>query len=495
MTNDQDGRLEAGDQILKINGTELLGVSQLEAAQLIKETGSEVTLEVAKNAAAFHGLNGIFNNSSPVASRGRLQHSQSQSLAPLNPVQPPQFRQPPHLVPGMSLPVNPHQTAPSALHSLMQQSVTSAPQLQSHLHSPIPIQEERHYQNISMYRQPTNAPNGGHFVGPPQPHHTSYGSLHTPLNQPVVTQAPNGRPLSTVYTPNMMNRVTSMAQYPTHPGQPPLFRTPHSGSVPALHHWRSNPDNFPSHMMYPGSNGTGPQPVFMRPPHIGPTGRMIMKPAEQQEPIPAVSYRFGPSGYPSSKANDSFNNNLHHTGNAINNNLAMNGVLSTSSIISNNNHHNSSINNNNISSNHNNNSQWPRRTKHASAQEVSSQIDEQSERLRLLRFEELKRKQHELKEAELAEDRLLQEAKTRRQVSCILDLFLQPSASFSPTSTSSLTTHLSSVSHFRMMNPDYELFSLQSITLANVQEKKKKKKERVMFLHLFPSHRLRWKRK
>lgn len=398
----QDGRLEAGDQILKINGIGLLGVSQGEAAQLIKETGSEVTLEVAKNAAASHGLNGIIHNP-PLPPNVRLQHSQSQSLSP-------KFRQPQHLFQGsIGLP-------PSALHPMMQQRVTSAPQLQNHLQSPI-IQEERHYQNISMYRQPLNGglpPNGvikstpnGQFIGPPQPHHTSYGSLHTPMNpnQQIVTQGPNGRPLSTVYPPNMMGRVNSMAQYPTHPGQPPLFRTPHSGSVPALHHWR-NPENIPSHMMYPGSNGTGPQPVFMRPPHIGQTGRMVMKPVEQQEPIPAVSYRFGPSGYPSSKANDSLNNNnVHHTSNTINNNLAMN---STSTILSNNNHN--FINNGN---------QWPRRTKHASAQEISSQIDEQSERLRHLRLEELKRKQLELKEAEFAEDRLLQEAKTRRQVNLI----------------------------------------------------------------------------
>lgn len=434
----QDGRLEAGDQILKINGIGLLGVSQGEAAQLIKETGSEVTLEVAKNAAASHGLNGIIHNP-PLPPNVRLQHSQSQSLAP-------HFRQPQHLMQGsIGLP-------PSALHPLMQQSVTSAPQLQNHLQSPM-IQEERHYQNISMYRQPPNGlpPNGvikstpnGQFVGAPQPHHTSYGSLHTSItpNQQIVTQAPNGRPLSSVYTPNMLGRVSSMAQYPTHPGQPPLFRTPHSGSVPALHHWRSNPDNFPSHMMYPGSIGTGPQPVFMRPPHNGQTGKMVMKPVEQQEPIPAVSYRFGPSGYPSSKANDSINNNnnVHHTSNAINNNPAMN---STSNILPNNNHN--FINNGN---------QWPRRTKHASAQEISSQIDEQSERLRHLRLEELKRKQLELKEAEFAEDRLLQEAKTRRQVNLIS--FMTSLIIISPTLIHfhSLPSQL-----FRMMNPGYEVFN------------------------------------
>merc|ERR1712214_190373 len=43
----QDGRLQAGDQLLACDGQSLVGITQERAAQLMMSTGHVVTLEVA----------------------------------------------------------------------------------------------------------------------------------------------------------------------------------------------------------------------------------------------------------------------------------------------------------------------------------------------------------------------------------------------------------------------------------------------------------------
>ncbi|KRX83473.1 Afadin [Trichinella sp. T6] len=52
----QDGRLQAGDQLLKVNGQSLIGVSQECAAQMMSQSGQVVNFEVAKGAALYNGL-------------------------------------------------------------------------------------------------------------------------------------------------------------------------------------------------------------------------------------------------------------------------------------------------------------------------------------------------------------------------------------------------------------------------------------------------------
>ena len=51
-----DGRLKAGDQLLKVDGQSLIGITQEMAAELMTKTGTIVTLEVAKQAASYNGL-------------------------------------------------------------------------------------------------------------------------------------------------------------------------------------------------------------------------------------------------------------------------------------------------------------------------------------------------------------------------------------------------------------------------------------------------------
>lgn len=57
-----DGRLQAGDQLLEVDGHSLLDKSQEQAAQLMQRTGPIVTLRVAKEAAIHHNLLDIINN-------------------------------------------------------------------------------------------------------------------------------------------------------------------------------------------------------------------------------------------------------------------------------------------------------------------------------------------------------------------------------------------------------------------------------------------------
>merc|ERR1719150_1598545 len=72
-----DGRLQPGDQLLKVDGTSLVGITQERAAEIMMHTGQVVELEVAKQGAIYHGLSALLAQPSPVLSpRGGPQHSQ-----------------------------------------------------------------------------------------------------------------------------------------------------------------------------------------------------------------------------------------------------------------------------------------------------------------------------------------------------------------------------------------------------------------------------------
>ncbi|GFY73939.1 afadin [Trichonephila inaurata madagascariensis] len=66
---DLDGRLQAGDQLLKVDGHSLVGVNQEKAAELMTRTGPVVTLEVAKQAAIYNGLSDLLSKPSPTMQR------------------------------------------------------------------------------------------------------------------------------------------------------------------------------------------------------------------------------------------------------------------------------------------------------------------------------------------------------------------------------------------------------------------------------------------
>lgn len=68
---DADGRLQAGDQLLKVDGQSLIGITQERAADYLVRTGPVVILEVAKQGAIYHGLAMLLQQPSPIIQRGK----------------------------------------------------------------------------------------------------------------------------------------------------------------------------------------------------------------------------------------------------------------------------------------------------------------------------------------------------------------------------------------------------------------------------------------
>ncbi|TRY77377.1 hypothetical protein TCAL_03845 [Tigriopus californicus] len=69
-----DGRLEAGDQLINVDGQSLVGITQEKAAEIMMRTGPVVTLVVAKQGAIFHGLATLLSQPSPLMSRNGSGH-------------------------------------------------------------------------------------------------------------------------------------------------------------------------------------------------------------------------------------------------------------------------------------------------------------------------------------------------------------------------------------------------------------------------------------
>ncbi|XP_043254425.1 uncharacterized protein LOC122398533 isoform X3 [Colletes gigas] len=77
---DADGRLTAGDQLLKVDGQSLVGITQEKAAEYLVRTGPVVTLEVAKQGAIYHGLATLLSQPSPVMTRAHKARPKSEHL-------------------------------------------------------------------------------------------------------------------------------------------------------------------------------------------------------------------------------------------------------------------------------------------------------------------------------------------------------------------------------------------------------------------------------
>ncbi|XP_015773177.1 PREDICTED: afadin-like [Acropora digitifera] len=70
----KDGRLQAGDQLLTVNGESLVGVPQERAAELMVKSGANVTLRIAKQGAIYHGLATLLNQPAQIVTRDPLQN-------------------------------------------------------------------------------------------------------------------------------------------------------------------------------------------------------------------------------------------------------------------------------------------------------------------------------------------------------------------------------------------------------------------------------------
>ncbi|XP_066594478.1 afadin isoform X7 [Prorops nasuta] len=279
---DADGRLTAGDQLLKVDGQSLVGITQEKAAEYLVRTGPIVTLEVAKQGAIYHGLATLLSQPSPVMTRGprrmserdlpsRFGHesapqqihssksvpalhnvgtegkqhhevfnpgysraSSSNSVTP--PVQPPPM---PAINGATSLrsrsshnlhdPLRMGTLPPSGLVSRQQSSPNLNPnQSHGHLQTNMHINEaERFYQNVSVYRNqdpmakqpsPLQRPDDRSLLPSQRSSRGSQNSLNRPLTHE--SNQDRDRPIS-AYIPQTQQQGYSNNQMQQQQGPPP----------------------------------------------------------------------------------------------------------------------------------------------------------------------------------------------------------------------------------------------------------------------------------
>ncbi|XP_011184904.2 afadin isoform X3 [Zeugodacus cucurbitae] len=159
---DADGRLQAGDQLLRVDGQSLIGITQEKAADYLVRTGPIVTLEVAKQGAIYHGLATLLQQPSPVIARGNRRMSErdlsrmgvtdSKHAGPLIPNN--------HLSNSKSVPALHHHTGSgtismNASKSRSTHSLITNPNTNSNITGGVNSlnnNEQGFYQNLSVYR-------------------------------------------------------------------------------------------------------------------------------------------------------------------------------------------------------------------------------------------------------------------------------------------------------------------------------------------------------
>merc|ERR1719471_1852774 len=247
----QDGRLQAGDQLLTCDGQSLVGITQERAAQLMMGTGAVVTLEVAKMGAFYDGLDQLLLQPSPVMSRHSGDPSRRVSA------EPPQL-------PGRV----PQSRSTPALHQHQQQ------QQQQQQTSP-GGDSQHNYQNqewISNQLPPRNGPvppplGSGHHGPPPgHPRSASVSNLVRPSFHDHMSPGPGD---------HGMNGGAQFYQNIGQQGQP----RPRFGSQSSLNNGAGPRDrpmsaHYPppsagQHMMMPRYPGPGPRQV---PPPVASNG-------------------------------------------------------------------------------------------------------------------------------------------------------------------------------------------------------------------------------
>ncbi|XP_053964572.1 afadin isoform X1 [Anastrepha ludens] len=237
---DADGRLQAGDQLLRVDGQSLIGITQEKAADYLVRTGPIVTLEVAKQGAIYHGLATLLQQPSPVIARGNRRMSErdltrmgvqdSKNVGPLITNN--------HLSNSKSVPALHHHTGSGTIsmnasksrstHSLVTNTNTSS-SITGGVNS-LNNNEQGFYQNLSVYRaqnqsQPIlaerppvplhstmNTYNGNSSHNSPNPllsppngstsmHHPAFAAQqhHSSITSPSGSNMPPTRPASAYY--------------------------------------------------------------------------------------------------------------------------------------------------------------------------------------------------------------------------------------------------------------------------------------------------------
>jgi afadin len=118
----QDGRLQAGDQLLEVDGHSLVALTQERAAEYMTKTGQTVTLRVAKQGAIYHGLATLLSQPSPVLARAAANQRQ---VPPPNKNQPRPWSE--NVEPHFQDPEYPRNMQPRPIN--MQHSAQSSPAL------------------------------------------------------------------------------------------------------------------------------------------------------------------------------------------------------------------------------------------------------------------------------------------------------------------------------------------------------------------------------
>ena len=224
----QDGRLEAGDHLLAVDGNSLVGITQERAAQLMMSTGPVVTLQVAKQGAFFHGLDQLLSQPSPVTTR----HNSEQQLSQQDrrKLGHPGPHTGPHTGP------QPQQGPPPVLPSRIAQS-KSAPSL----HQELPPNDFQHnYQNqewLHTQMAPRNLPPGAGSRS------SSVQNIPGPGVRPILSNQDVGGFYQNLHPPE----ATAMKQRPRFGSQSSLNGPPMlAGSRPLINHYPGN--MTPQHM-------------------------------------------------------------------------------------------------------------------------------------------------------------------------------------------------------------------------------------------------------
>ena len=135
-----DSRLQAGDQLLEVDGNSLLDITQEQAAELMTRTGPIVTLKVAKQAAIYHNVSDIINSvpTQTIVSPAVGHHP----IAPALILPPPQA-----FVPPAPAPLEPIQPQPVILQSPIKSPkkvswVDTQPHQSLHTLIPLPVEPD-----------------------------------------------------------------------------------------------------------------------------------------------------------------------------------------------------------------------------------------------------------------------------------------------------------------------------------------------------------------
>jgi len=296
----QDGSLEAGDQLLAVDGQSLVGITQERAAEIMMRTGTVVTLEVAKQGAFYHGLAQLLSQPSPVMARqagegygtGPRRMSERDVRAPMGPPGHPG----PHHHPPPPGPHGMHGGAPPQLPGRIPQS-KSTPSLNA---SPggdsqhnYQNQEWLHHQVPPRQPQPgpgsrsTSIQNLSQPVSRPPPHHPEHEQGFYQNLVPPGPHSQGGHP------PFQRPRFGSQTSLSGHPGRdrPMSAHYPMGNQAQPTHPQltpQSSLHGSPLHQMGPG----GPQGGFQRYPAPPPGPRPVQPPLSSGPEKPQRQYSY-----------------------------------------------------------------------------------------------------------------------------------------------------------------------------------------------------------